>query len=192
MRSRSPVEFRQQQQPKRSEAAIMVWDLPPNAPEAEVQAGLAKLRALMPVDARQKVREVNAFTSKAGKVMAKFICQPDADIEATMLAIDVAQPQGGTVIGTKTKYLRFSVANDRGDPRPRNLTNAAKEALEDAVPDAFVVVVRGTRLYLKRVGEEAEHPVGAYDTPGDVWQWKFGALQKLVPALKAEDVQVYA
>ena len=191
-RSRSPAEYRQQLRRPQAEAAIMVWELPPAAPEAEVEEGLAKLRALMPEDARRQVREVRAFQSKAGKVMAKFLCAPDADLEATMLAIDVAQPAGGTVIGTKARYLRFSVASDRGDPRPRNLTNAAKEVLEDGVPDSFVVVVRGTRLYLKRVGEEAEHPVGSYDSSSDSWQWRLASLQKLVPALRAEDVQVYA
>ena len=147
----------------------------------------------MPEEARQFVREVKTFQSKAGRTMAKFVCAPGADLDATMLAIDKAQPAGGTVINGKAQYLRFSIAGDRGDPRPRSLTNAAKEILEDSIADSnMVVIVRGTRLYLKRTGEEAEHPVGAYDRQSDAWVWRDARLKQLVPSLRVEDVAVHA
>ena len=94
-------------------------------------------------------------------------------------------------MGEFTKFLKFQVAGERGDPRPRNLTTAAKEVLEDVVV-GFVVLARGTRLFLKRANEEVEYPVGGYDSQADKWTWRFSRLAQLVPGIKAEDIEVYA
>jgi len=171
---------------------VMVWDLP-DKDERTVEAALTALRESIPEEIKNKVRGVTAFRSRAGKMLATYTCAPDAAIDLVIYELDRAQPSGGTVVGGVAKYLRFSVASERGDMRPRNVTQAAKEVLEDSIVGHHVIV-RGTRIYLKKAGDETapELVVGGYDVPSDKWCWRLGRLQQLVPSIRAEDIEVFA